>query len=404
HTTLKTAQDLSLLARFPATRAIFTNGGMPLMTLDEHAPAMLRQPDLAGTLRAIADNGPRAFYEGELANAIANHLAEGGSRMTTDDLRTYTAHIEPALSIPYGDAVLHAPGKATGGTTLAMSMRLIDLLGVRDAGYGSTRYLHLIAEAFKLAFADRFAYLADPDFVEAPLDALLSDDYLRARAETVDADRATPALSGDRGALGVSHSLATSVPDYTSGGSTTHHSVIDRDGMAVSTTQTLLSLWGSGVTIPGTGILMNNGMMWFDPEPGRPNSVAGGKRPLSNMAPAVVTRGDMALAAIGASGGRRIMNCNAQLALNLIDRNMSMQPATSAPRLDRSTPALFVSPRFGSEAIKGLRSLGHKLVVKDERQLLGDFSSPASVRRDGDGQLTGGVDPYYYPATAVGVD
>jgi gamma-glutamyltranspeptidase/glutathione hydrolase len=174
--------------------------------------------------------------------------------------------------------------------------------------------------------------------------------------------------------------------------------------MAVSTTQTLLSLWGSGVTVPGTGILLNNGMMWFDPQPGRPNSVAGGKRPLSNMAPAVVTRGGVSLAALGASGGRKIMNCVAQLALNVIDRDMSMQTATSSPRIDRSTPKLIASPRFDATVLAGLEARGHELLIKDERQLLGAYSSPASVRRDADGTLTGGVDPYYFPATAAGVD
>jgi gamma-glutamyltranspeptidase/glutathione hydrolase len=180
--------------------------------------------------------------------------------------------------------------------------------------------------------------------------------------------------------------------------------VIDSDGMAVSTTQTLLSLWGSGVTVPGTGILLNNGMMWFDPEPGRPNSVAGGKKPLSNMSPAVVTRNGQALAALGASGGRRILNCVAQLALNVIDRNQSMQQATSAPRIDRSTPKLMISPRFYPAVIAELEARGHQLMIKDERNLLGEYSSPASVRRNADGTLTGGVDPYYFPATAVGVD
>ena len=174
--------------------------------------------------------------------------------------------------------------------------------------------------------------------------------------------------------------------------------------MAVSTTQTLLSLWGSGVTVPGTGILMNNGMMWFDPQPGRPNSVGGGKKPLANMAPIVVTRNGRALAAIGASGGRRILNCNVQIALNVIDRGMSMQEATNQPRIDRSTGNLFISPRFGREVISGLEAMGHRISVKDERNLLGEYSSPASVKRDAEGLFSGGVDPYYFPATAVGVD
>lgn len=404
HTTLKIAQDLALLTQDPVTRGVFTNNGVPWRTLDESAPTMLRQPDLAATLRTIADQGPRAFYEGELAARIADGLSAAGNPITTADLTGYTAVIEDALTVPYGDAIVHTPGNGTGGTTLAESLLLLNGIDLRSMEYGGADYLHHLSEAFKIAFADRFAYLADPTRMEVPLERLLSAAYLDSRRGEIDAALATPARAGVRAALAVAHKLDASVPDYTSDGSTTHHSVIDRNGMAVSTTQTLLSLWGSGVTIPGTGILMNNGMMWFDPQAGRPNSVDGNKRPLSNMAPSIVTRENMALATLGASGGRRIMNCVAQLALNVIDQNMSMQDATSAPRIDRSTPFLFASRRFNNDALHDLERRGHKVVVKDERQLLGDFSSPASIRRDLDGTLSGGVDPYYFPATAIGVD
>ena len=404
HTTLKIAQDLALITQDATTRAIFTNNGNPWRTQDESNPTLLKQPELAATLKAIAANGPRAFYEGELARKIASALSAAGNPITEADLANYTASIEEALAVPYGDAVIHTPGNGSGGTTLAQSMLLLAGAGLSDREYAGVDYLHMLAECFKIAFADRFAYLADPTRMEVPLDRMLSATYLDSRRGEIDTERATAARAGVRATLGVSHKLDVSVPDYTSDGSTTHHSVIDRNGMAVSTTQTLLSLWGSGVTIPGTGILMNNGMMWFDPQSGRPNSVDGAKRPLSNMAPTIVTRENMAMAALGASGGRRIMNCVAQLALNLIDQNMSMQDATSAPRIDRSTPSLLASRRLNNDALLQLEGRGHKVVIKDERQLLGDFSSPASIRRDLDGTLSGGVDPYYYPATAIGVD
>jgi gamma-glutamyltranspeptidase/glutathione hydrolase len=404
HTTLKTAQDLGLLTRFAGSRATFTNDGIPWYTADESAPVMLRQPELAATLRAIAEQGPRALYEGEIARQIVDCLAAGESVLTIDDFANYTATIEDALATPYGDAVIHSTSKGTGGTTISESLRLIAGFEVASLEWGSPAYLHLLAECFKTAFADRFAYLADPEQQEVPWQALLDPGYIESRRSEIDPVRATPARAGDRAALGVRHSLVTSVPDYTSDGSTTHHSVIDRNGMAVSTTNTLLSLWGSGVTVPGTGVLMNNGMMWFDPQPGRPNSVGGGKKPLANMAPIVVTRNNQSLAAIGASGGRRILNCNIQLALDVIDRGMSMQEATNAPRIDRSTPALFVSPRFGTDTIAELAKRGHRVRVKDERNMLGEYSSPASVKMAADGTFTGGVDPYYFPATAVGVD
>ena len=194
------------------------------------------------------------------------------------------------------------------------------------------------------------------------------------------------------------------MPDYTSGGSTTHLSVIDKDGIAVSLTQTLLSLWGSRVTVPGTGILLNNGMMWFDPEPGRPNSVAGGKRPLSNMAPAVVLKDGRAVAALGASGGRRIMNCVAQIAMNLIDHGMTMQPAVERPadrRLD-PRPLRQRPPARGDD--RGTRGDGSPgASSRTTASCAASSRRPACVQAAADGTFRGGVDPAYFPATAEGV-
>ncbi|MER3439179.1 MAG: hypothetical protein C4346_17200, partial [Chloroflexota bacterium] len=287
------------------------------------------------------------------------------------------------------------------GTTLAMSLRLLDGFDLAALGHNTPDALHIMAQAFRLAFADRYAYLADPDAVDVPLAALLSDDYLDER-RTVISRRSLPRISmGAPERLGVRHGLAPSVPDYARGGSTTHISVIDRDGVVVSLTQTLLSVWGSRVVIPGTGVLMNNGMMWFDPELGRPNSVGGGKRPLSNMAPAIISGPDQTVAAIGASG-RRIMNCNAQIASNLIDHRLGMQAAVSAPRIDASTLDLLVDCRLPEATQDALRQRGHRVVVKDERLFRGEFASPACVLHAA-GEFTGGVDPFYYPATAAGV-
>jgi gamma-glutamyltranspeptidase/glutathione hydrolase len=215
--------------------------------------------------------------------------------------------------------------------------------------------------------------------------------------------------AGEPERLGVSHGLSSSMPNYAmSAGqiaseSTTHFSIIDAGGMAVSVTQTLLSGWGSFEMAPGTGVVLNNGMMWFDPEPGRPNSVAGGKAPLSNMTPFVIAQDGQAVAAVGSSGGRRIMNCHAQLIMNLLDHGLSMQPAISAPRIDASTADLMVSDRLPAPVRERLAALGHRISVRDETLMLGDFASPAGVLLAGDGTLRGGVDPYYYPATATGV-
>lgn len=405
HTTLKIAQDLATIAAFPASREIFLDpSGAPWNTLDETNPVMLRQTDLAATLRTVAEQGPRVFYEGEIAEKIVAHLKEGGAPFDLSDFANYQPTVVPALRSCYHGHEIATIGKATGGTTLSESIRLLNGFDLAALGHNSAAALHVMAECFRIAFADRFAYLADPTFVDVPLEAMLSDEYLDQRRGAIRPDRVSPVRAGDRAALGVTHKLAGSMADYSSGGSTTHLSVIDGNGMAVSLTQTLLSLWGSRVTVPGTGILLNNGMMWFDPEPGRPNSVAGGKRPLSNMSPALLLKDGRAVAALGASGGRKIMNCVAQIAMNLVDHGMTMQPATSAPRIDASTPALYVNANIAASTIDELRSLGHRLVVKDDRQMRGEFSSPACVQAAPDGTFRGGVDPWYFPATAVGVN
>ncbi len=411
HTTLKIAQDLATLRRFPATAANFLDAaGQPPVTLEASRPAILRQPDLARTLDAIAREGPRVFYEGPPARAIAAHLAEHGAAFTDADLAGYRARIVPALAADYRGHRILTSGGGSGGTSLVESLHLLDALDVAALGQNRPEALHRMAQAFRQAFADRFAYLADPDAVAVPVAALTDPAYARERAAGFPADRVGPAVPGAPDRLGVGHGLAPSMPDYLAdphqavGGSTTHLCVVDRDGLAVSLTQTLLSLWGSRVTVPGTGILLNNGMMWFDPEPGRPNSVAGGKRPLSNMAPTIVERDGYVVAALGASGGRRIVNCNAQLVLNLLDHGLSMQPAISAPRVDASTPDLLLSARFPAETRTALAALGHRVALRDERLLAGDFASPVGILLAPDGHLRGGADPFYFPAAALGVE
>ncbi len=194
--------------------------------------------------------------------------------------------------------------------------------------------------------------------------------------------------------------MPSSVPDYFKDGSTTHLSVIDQQGNAVSLTQTLLSGWGSRVVVPGTGVLMNDGMMWFDPEPGRPNSIAPGKRPLSNMAPALLSRDGRIVAAIGSSGGRKIMSCNAQVATNVAAFGLPIGEALDAPRIDASTQALAVSARIDPAVRDALATAGHPVSVRDETLLTADFASPVAISRSPDGHLKAAADAWYFPSTA----
>ncbi len=405
HTTLTVARDLANLARFPATRAIFLDAtGNPPVTIEQARPTMIRQPELARTLRAIADEGARSFYEGETADRIVRHLAEHGSSMTRDDFARYEATESPTTDALFAGHTVHTIGKGTGGTSLAQSLMMMERLDLASCDHNSAETIHRLTAVFRRVFADRFAYLADPEAVEVPIDGLLDPAYIASRVAGIDLNRANLPEAGDRASLGVRHALAASVPEYLHDGSTTHLGVIDREGNGVSLTQTLLSLWGSRVVAPETGVLLNNGMMWFDPEPGHPNSVAGGKRPLSNMTPALVSRDGELAVSIGSSGGRKIMNCNAQVIANLTAHGMTLHEAIEAPRIDASTRDLAISMRIDPAVRQRLEEMGHPVSARDETLLTADFASPVGCARDGSGGLEGAVDQWYFPATTIALD
>lgn len=398
------AKAIKSIRPFAETAKVYlrADGDAPF-TQDQTQPHMIKQPELANTLRLIAAGGPDVFYKGEIAQKIAGHLHDEGTVFSLDDLANYEATIYEPLETSYHGHTIYNHGRGTGGTTLSQSLRALNLL---DSGAPESRTAsqwHHMASVFRQAFADRFTYLADPDQIEVPLDALLAEGHARATVDAIGDVAAVPTAT-DKHELGVSHNLAASVPDYMRDGSTTHLSVIDGEGNAVSLTQTLLALFGSRVTVPETGVLMNNGMMWFDPEPGHPNSIAGEKRPLANMAPTLVARDGAIVASLGASGGRKIMNCNAQLVMNIVDSGMNAQNAISAPRIDCSTSTVLASQRITASVRESLEAKGYDISTRHEGLLTSDFSSPVAVTRTANGTLEGGTDPWYFTATAVGVE
>jgi gamma-glutamyltranspeptidase/glutathione hydrolase len=398
------SRDHANLRNYPEAARIFCDeGGSPLFARSLAGIPTLRQPELAATLRTISDEGPRAFYEGEFAERAAQHLSEHGAGYTVEDFARYQAWESKPIKVAYNGADLWTVGGPSGGTTMAQSLLLLNGLDLGGREHNGAEAIHLMTEAFRIAFADRYAYLADPSQVDVPYEALLSKGYLDARREEI-TDRAGHLKPGSRSALGLKHHLEPTPIDRSRGGCTTHLSTSDRFGNVVSLTQTLLNGFGSRVVIPGTGVLMNNGMMWFDPIPGRPNSIAGGKIGLANMAPVVVSENGKATAAIGSSGGRRIINCNAQIVMNVVDHGLSIQDAVSAPRIDASTPELLVDVRIPESTCEELARRGHRVKAMDERLLFWEFASPACTEIKPDGGHRGGVDPLYFLASAVGVD
>lgn len=402
HTSLEMAQDAALLTRYPTTRAIFTRDGLPYPVFTGLAPTILQQPDLARSLEAIARGGAEVFYRGELGRTIVEGLRSLGAIISEDDFARYEVRVTPPLWGTYRDRRIATAPVPSGGPTLLESLNLMDCFDLATSGHNTANTLHILIEAFRRAFVDRFAYLADPAFVPVPVDALIDPHYARERAREI-GERASPLIEpGSPERLGCAQVFERSQPNY-GAGSTTHICVVDRWGNAVSLTQTLLSAWGSRVVAPSTGILMNNGMFWFDPEPGRANSIAPGKRPLANMTPTMVFAADRPELVLGAMGGRRIINAIAQIVSNVIDHGLSIQAAISAPRLDCSVQPTAVSARLAPETIEALRARGHRLQVV--REDFGDvpFASPVGIAIDEKGVLYGGANPYY-PAMVIGLD
>jgi gamma-glutamyltranspeptidase/glutathione hydrolase len=370
---------------YPETAAIFRPGGVPLAEGD-----WLVQPDLAKTLRLIAAKGPEAFYRGPLARAIVkaqqrtrDELGDAGrGRMTLADLASYQAAIrEPLIGHYRGWTLATMPPPSSGGLTLLQMLGLLERFPLGDAsqgyGFGSPNTLHAMSEAMRLAFADRALWIGDDDAVPVPRTGLLHPGYLATRAALIQPDRRmeTPQAGDptpwDKAAVQPKVSRARADSPHT-----THFSIVDRWGNVVSYTSTIESTWGSGITVPGHGFLLNNELTdfnfvpCFDAAAGNPgaNDVSPGKRPRSSMAPTLLLKNGKPVAAWGSPGGATIINSVLNVTLNLIDHGMTMQQAIIAPRLSVTHAAgrisceggeAFMRPRISVAAQDALRTLGH---------------------------------------------
>jgi gamma-glutamyltranspeptidase/glutathione hydrolase len=346
--------DSAKLVRF-AGAPLFYPGGRPLQP-----GARLVQRDLARTLRRIAERGPREFYTGETADLLVAEMRRGGGIITKEDLARYRPIARAPLRTTYrGYTVVGMPPVSSGGTT---SFAMLHMLETRDTlpAFGSAAYAHLLGEAGRRAFVDRNTKLCDPAFCRVPVAELTSKGYARRLASTIDPARATPTTS------------LTTLRDNTQ---TTHYSVVDAAGNAVSTTTTLNLNYGSGVYVAGGGFFLNDEMDDLATAPGRPNAfgliegeqnaVAPGKRPLSSMTPTVVLdRAGRVLLVVGAAGGPTIISGTTQVILNVLDHRMTLADAMRAPRLHHQAlpDALdHESNGLSPQAADSLRGMGHTL-------------------------------------------
>ena len=370
-TSLRTLEGQDLLSRFPASRAIFLSRGRPPKPELALKAEILRQEDLGRTLQAIARD-PAALGKDRVAPSIAEaaagriDVAEMGSRPPLEG---------DALSISFGGLDVHLVPWATGGPTVLEWLGILRELDP-PADEADPDFWWAIVRSGEVALHDRLERLADPAFVPFP-DEILEPGYYRRMAEAIRADEVGPVF----------------LPPLA--GSTSHLAVVDAQGNAVTLTQSLLSLWGSGVTAAGTGIVLNNGMMWFDPEPGHANSIAGGKLPLANMCPVLVTKDEAPYLVYGASGGRRILSAAVQILIRVTLLGQSLAEAMAAPRLEISNQEVRADIRFDPAFCDDLaKRLSRPVVLKAHPLGSSPWASPIGLMRLEDGSWTGGADPY----------
>ena len=389
------ASELGVIRRDPETSRIFLTDGLPPVPQFGKPTPRLKQPELARTLRRIADNGPDGFYRGETAERIANHVQALGGVLGEADLAEFAATVVEPLVVRYRDAELVLLPYQAGGTTIGEAFGILHGFDLAGLGHNSARALHLIAEASRRGTADRLAYLGDPDFVSIDWQRLTSTEYAAERRADIDPRRASKPAPGARIARdGPPAGAARGASDT---GCTTHLSVVDSDGNMVSVTQTLTLIFGSAVTVPGTGVLLNDNMNLFDPRPGLANSVAPRKRPASSMAHVIAVRDGRPVLAVGAPGGRRIMDTCLQMTLDVLDFGLDIQAACAAPLIDASGPELLVDDRLPARTRQTLREMGHTVLDATVSFAPRHFASPTGVMLDPDTRLRlGGADPFGY--------
>lgn len=354
-------EEKSILGKWSSSKAIFFKNGEPLKSGD-----LLVQKDLAKSLRLIAKQGAKAFYQGEIATKIAKEMQSHGGTMTLEDLKAYkVVERQPIIGDYRGYKVVTMPPPSSGGVHLIEILNMLEHYPIKKDGVNSAKNIHHMAESMKLAYADRSEYLGDPDFVKIPVTGLTSKAYANERVKTIDDNKAR-----------LSSTIKPGKPQPYESDQTTHFSVMDKAGNAVAVTYTLNLNFGSGIVAEGTGILLNNEMDDFSVKPGVPNAfgLVGGtanaieakKRPLSSMTPTIVMKNNKPWLVTGSPGGARIITTVLQSVVNTIDHEMNPAEAIITPRVHHQwlPDELRVEEGISPDTIKLLQDKGHKVVTK----------------------------------------
>jgi gamma-glutamyltranspeptidase/glutathione hydrolase len=346
--------------QYPATVAAFSNGGVPLV-----AGEVFRQPDLGATLTRIMRQGRDGFYRGETARLLTAEMRRGGGMITAADLEKYEAKERTPVRGTYrGYEILGMPPPSSGGIAVVQMLNILEGYDLGTMGHNSAEYIHHLTEAMRLAFRDRASLVADADFVDVPVERLTSKAY------------ATELRGGiDVASAGASAPSDVELP-YESQ-ETTHYSVVDADGMAVSVTYTLEQGYGSKIVVPGAGFLLNNEMGDFNANPGlttaqgligtEPNTARPEQRMLSSMTPSILARDGELVAVVGSPGGRTIINSVLQVILNIVEFDMNIQEAVDAKRLHHQWLPDQIRIEAGgvtAQTVRRLTDMGHAVVVR----------------------------------------
>ncbi len=349
------------LDRHPASQNIFYPNGNPPIVGE-----IFKQPDLARSLKLIATEGKSVFYQGQIAQELVKEMEASGGLISLDDLAKYKPVIRKPIQGNYqGYNIYSMPPPSSGGIHLVQILNILKPFDLKALGHNTAETIHLMTEAMKLAYADRSRYLGDSDFVSVPIDSLISQKYANNLSQKININRTKPSLE-----------IAPDNPlKYKESNDTTHYSIIDKDGNAVANTYTLNFSYGSGITIPNTGILLNNEMDDFVAKAGVPNAygltggefnaIAPEKRMLSSMTPTIVLKDDRVFLVTGSPGGSRIITTVLQILLNVIDFDMNIAQGTVSPRIHHQwlPDKLFIEEGINQDTRKLLTKKGHNVVA-----------------------------------------